>query len=81
MLHKANNDFASLEHVISYVPHLLSTEANCYSEWVALNVFIALCYYKLDYYDVSLEVLQEYLQHFPDSAVTVNLKVGISLDG
>jgi len=35
---------------------------------------VALCYYKLDYYDVSLEVLQVYLQANPDSVVAVNLK-------
>ena len=26
-------------------------------EYLALNVYVALCYYKLDYYDVSQEVL------------------------
>lgn len=40
----------------------------------ALNVYIALCYYKLDYYDISQEVLAGYLQHFPDSATGINLK-------
>jgi hypothetical protein len=29
---------------------------------LALNVYVAMCYYKLDYYDVSLEILQVYLQ-------------------
>lgn len=29
---------------------------------LALHVYIALCYYKLDYYDVSQEVLAVYLQ-------------------
>jgi len=29
---------------------------------LALNVFVAMCYYKLDYYDVSLEILAVYLQ-------------------
>ena len=29
---------------------------------VALNVYVAMCYYKLDYYDVSLEILAVYLQ-------------------
>mmetsp|Transcript_15366 Transcript_15366/g.36287 ORF Transcript_15366/g.36287 Transcript_15366/m.36287 type:complete len:563 (-) Transcript_15366:128-1816(-) len=43
-------------------------------ESYALNVYVALCYYKLDYYDVSLEILQAYLQHHPDSAVAINLK-------
>ena len=33
-----------------------------------------MCYYKLDYYDVSLEILAVYLQNFPDSSVGVNLK-------
>ncbi|XP_033109208.1 intraflagellar transport protein 56-like [Anneissia japonica] len=41
---------------------------------LALNVYVALCYYKLDYYDVSQEVLAVYLQNFADSAVALNLK-------
>jgi intraflagellar transport protein 56 len=41
---------------------------------LALNVYVAMCYYKLDYYDVSLEILAVYLNSFPDSAVAVNLK-------
>lgn len=43
-------------------------------DYLALNVYVALCYYKLDYYDVSQEVLAVYLQHYPDSAIAVNLK-------
>eukprot|EP00756_Hemistasia_phaeocysticola_P008366 Hpha_TRINITY_DN14601_c0_g1::TRINITY_DN14601_c0_g1_i1::g.48562::m.48562/K19685/TTC26, IFT56, DYF13; intraflagellar transport protein 56 len=43
-------------------------------DYVALNVYIALCYYKLEYYDVSLEVLNVYLQHHADSAIAINLK-------
>ena len=41
---------------------------------IALNVYVAMCYYKLDYYDVSLEILAVYLQAHPDSAVAINLK-------
>jgi len=41
---------------------------------LALNVYVAMCYYKLDYYDVSLELLAVYLQAHPDSAIAVNLK-------
>ena len=41
---------------------------------LALNVYVAMCYYKLDYYDVSLEILAVYLQSFPDSPLAVNLK-------
>ena len=33
-----------------------------------------MCYYKLDYYDVSLEILAVYLQSNPDSAIGMNLK-------
>eukprot|EP00033_Pygsuia_biforma_P003331 GCRY01003650.1.p1 GENE.GCRY01003650.1~~GCRY01003650.1.p1 ORF type:complete len:559 (+),score=151.79 GCRY01003650.1:149-1825(+) len=42
--------------------------------WIALNVFIALCYYRLEFYDVSQDVLGAYLQEHADSAVTLNLK-------
>eukprot|EP00959_Pyramimonas_sp_CCMP1952_P341207 7147966-Pyramimonas_sp.AAC.1 len=43
-------------------------------EYLALNVYVALCYCKLDYYDVSLEILAVYLQAHPDSALAINLK-------
>eukprot|EP00617_Octactis_speculum_P018662 CAMPEP_0185750798 /NCGR_PEP_ID=MMETSP1174-20130828/9557_1 /TAXON_ID=35687 /ORGANISM="Dictyocha speculum, Strain CCMP1381" /LENGTH=617 /DNA_ID=CAMNT_0028427469 /DNA_START=265 /DNA_END=2118 /DNA_ORIENTATION=- len=41
---------------------------------LALNVYVAMCYYKLDYYDVSLEILAVYLQAHPGSAIAVSLK-------
>lgn len=41
----------------------------------APQVYVALCYCKLDYYDVSLEILGVYLNAFQDSAIAVNLKV------
>mmetsp|Transcript_18052 Transcript_18052/g.36730 ORF Transcript_18052/g.36730 Transcript_18052/m.36730 type:complete len:561 (+) Transcript_18052:90-1772(+) len=43
-------------------------------EDLALNAYVAMCYYKLDYYDVSLEILLVYLNAYPDSAVAINLK-------
>ncbi|NXW19725.1 IFT56 protein, partial [Circaetus pectoralis] len=43
-------------------------------EYLALNVYVALCYYKLDYYDVSQEVLAVYLQQVPASTIALNLK-------
>jgi intraflagellar transport protein 56 len=43
-------------------------------DFLAINVYVAMCYYKLDYYDVSQEVLSVYLQHFPDSVTGINLK-------
>lgn len=30
-------------------------------ELLAINVYVALCYYKIDYYDVSLEILSAYI--------------------
>jgi len=44
------------------------------SEHWALNVYVALCYYKLDYYDVALEILQTYLSNYPTSITAMNLK-------
>jgi intraflagellar transport protein 56 len=43
-------------------------------EYFAINVYIALCYYKMDYYDVSLEILSAYLAQNPHSIIAVNLK-------
>jgi len=43
-------------------------------EYNALNVYVALCYYKLDYYDVSLEILSVYLNQNPTSVIALNLK-------
>lgn len=43
-------------------------------DYTALNVYLGLCYSKLDYFDVSSEILEEYLQQNPTSAAAVNLK-------
>merc|ERR1719478_943521 len=40
----------------------------------ALNVYLALCSYKLDYYDMALEILQTYVANHPHSITAVNLK-------
>jgi len=45
-----------------------------HKDYTAINVYIAMCYFKLDYYDVSLEILSVYLQSFPDSIIANNLK-------
>ncbi|XP_077462331.1 intraflagellar transport protein 56 [Stigmatopora argus] len=46
----------------------------CDRDFIAMKVYVALCYYKLSYYDVSQEVLAGYLQNIPDSAIALNLK-------
>ncbi|XP_019891991.2 intraflagellar transport protein 56 [Musca domestica] len=43
-------------------------------EYAAINVYLALCFYKLDYYDMSQEVLDVYLGRHPDSTIAINLK-------
>lgn len=43
-------------------------------EYTALNVYMAQCYYKLDYYDVSLDLLTQYLNQNPTSITGVNLR-------
>lgn len=43
-------------------------------DYHAINIYVALCYYKMDYYDVSLEILAVYLGLYPDSIVGINLK-------
>lgn len=40
----------------------------------AINVYIALCYYKMEYFDVSLEILTGYENHDPESIFGANLK-------
>jgi len=40
----------------------------------AINIYIAMCYFKLEYYDVSSEILTAYLQNYPTSLVAVSLK-------
>jgi intraflagellar transport protein 56 len=42
--------------------------------YLAVNVYLALCYYKLDYYDISMEMLQQYLEKYPDSPIAVNMR-------
>ena len=80
-----NEGNASIEKILSRKDHSLIYKKLslhlvkhhlevCHREYLALNVYVALCYYKLDYYDVSQEVLAVYLQHFPDSAIAINLK-------
>lgn len=40
----------------------------------AVHVYLAMCYFKSDYYDVSLELLAVYLASHPDSFFASNLK-------
>ncbi|KAF0978525.1 hypothetical protein FDP41_002345 [Naegleria fowleri] len=44
------------------------------SSFEALHIYVALCYFKLDFFDISLEVLNSYLQKHPNSPTALNLK-------
>ncbi|EPY25558.1 tetratricopeptide repeat domain 26 [Strigomonas culicis] len=63
----ARNQFQ--EAIDVYKRILLQTK-----EYLALHVYVAMCYYKMDYYEVSLDVLNTYLGTYPNSAVALNLK-------
>ncbi len=43
-------------------------------EYIALNVYMALCYYKLDYYDVCLDLLSQYMTQTQPSIIGANLR-------
>lgn len=74
----------SVEYVVLYDSLLIESNLFSFSffsvfffpcrDFLALKVYVALCYYKLDYYDVSQEVLAVYLQSIPDSTIALNLK-------
>lgn len=55
---------------IDIYKHLLIDD----SSLLALNVYVAMCYYKLEYYDMSQELLSVYLNQDPTSFTAVNLK-------
>ena len=43
----------------------------------ALNIYLAMCYYKLEFYDISLDLVNHYLTIHSDSIVANNLKAAI----
>jgi len=45
-----------------------------HKEDMALNLYISLCCFKMDLYDLSLEALNSYLQAYPLSPAAINLK-------
>jgi len=45
-----------------------------HKDFAAINVYMAMCYSKLDYWDLSNEILATYLAAFPDSVLGINLK-------
>ncbi|MCQ2821078.1 MAG: hypothetical protein MJ252_27785 [archaeon] len=43
----------------------------------ALNIYLAMAYFKSEYYDISLDLVNHYLSVHPDSIVATNLKAAI----
>lgn len=43
----------------------------------ALNIYLAMCYYKLEYYDIALDLVNHYLTNYRSSVIAVNLKAAI----
>ena len=40
----------------------------------AVNIYLSLCYYKQEYFEIALEGVNQYLQEYPDSIFAANLK-------
>lgn len=75
------SDHAFLDHRLPLLAMVLQEATEVYKhlllehrDFLALNVYLALCYSKLDYFDVSSETLEAYLQQYADSAAAINLK-------
>ena len=45
-----------------------------HKEFTALNMYAAMCYARLDFWDVSNELIQAYTNQFPDSVLACNLR-------
>jgi len=43
----------------------------------ALNIYLAMCYYKLEFFDIALELVNHYLTIHKDSVIAYNLKAAI----
>lgn len=43
----------------------------------AVNVYLAMCYYKLEYFDIALDLVNHYLTSHKDSVIANNLKAAL----
>lgn len=43
----------------------------------AINIYLAMCYYKLEFFDIALDLVNHYLGNFKTSIVANNLKAAI----
>ena len=43
----------------------------------SLNIYLAMCYYKLEFYDIALDLVNHYLSNFKTSIIAINLKAAI----
>lgn len=41
---------------------------------LAINIYLAICYYRQEYYEIALDIVNQYLAAFPDSVFATNLK-------
>uniref|UniRef100_A0A667ZFR3 Intraflagellar transport protein 56 n=1 Tax=Myripristis murdjan TaxID=586833 RepID=A0A667ZFR3_9TELE len=42
-------------------------------DYLAIYLYLALCYYKMEYYEISQQLVANYLQRFPHSLIACNL--------
>ena len=62
------------ENRYTHAPLPFSLPPILFRNMLALNVYMAMCYHKLDFYDVSQEMLASYMSVHPDSVMANNLK-------
>uniref|UniRef100_H2Z4T5 Intraflagellar transport protein 56 n=1 Tax=Ciona savignyi TaxID=51511 RepID=H2Z4T5_CIOSA len=61
------------DEAVSSYKHVLHLN----KEFIALKVYIAMCYFKMEYYDVAQELLSDYMHFYPDSIAGTNLRACI----
>uniref|UniRef100_K3WMS7 Intraflagellar transport protein 56 n=1 Tax=Globisporangium ultimum (strain ATCC 200006 / CBS 805.95 / DAOM BR144) TaxID=431595 RepID=K3WMS7_GLOUD len=64
----------NFQECIEIYKRLLQQHHGRDDDFAAVHVYLAMCYFKMDYYDVSLELLAVYLTSHPDSFFATNLK-------
>lgn len=46
-------------------------------KYESINIYLALCYYKLEFYEIALDLVNHYLSIYRDSVIANNLKAAI----
>lgn len=64
----------NFSEAVDIYKQLLATRLKTENASAAVQVYLALCYFQLEYYDVAAELLTAYLESHPSSFFAVNIK-------